>query len=103
MDNWWRKMANLSKGKTNQEKGISDSILSKFWLKEQFDQIDKSNALILQRIEELNKQNVLVLAGIKDIKEALDKTNQNVSPELEFAVKQVFVSAAKVDEKVPDK
>jgi len=73
-------MARLGKDKSD--------IITTIWMREQFDQIDTANKLILQ--------------GIKDIKETLDKTSDLVTPELERAVKQVAVSAVAVDKKVPD-
>jgi dsDNA-specific endonuclease/ATPase MutS2 len=93
---WWINMAK----QTQQDR--FDGLISKLWLKEQFDQIHKADALILERLKGLDSQGKLILAGVNDIKKILDKTKDLVIPELEAAVKLVSISATAIDQKVPD-
>jgi len=67
------------------------------WLKDQFDQIDRANVLILEGINQLKAQSVLILAEIRKV-----QPDPNISPALEAAILQNAALGRSIDRKVPD-
>jgi hypothetical protein len=61
----------------------------RFWLKQQFDQLDAAN--------------LVILAGIRNIEHTLKHQNIFLIPELENMINQVSRRALSIDKKVPDK
>jgi hypothetical protein len=72
--------------------------VNQLWLKQQFDEIDRQFALVLDRIADLKRQNVLILAEVRKIGGASD----NVSPELENLIRTSQLLSGVIDAKVPD-
>jgi hypothetical protein len=72
--------------------------VSQLWLQQQFDEIDKQFAVVLTRLSDVKRQNVLILSEVRKI----GGTSDNVTPELENAIRLSQVLSGGIDAKVPD-
>lgn len=71
--------------------------ISKAWLDQRFDKLDRANVAILASLDVIQDRTALILVELRKI-----TSNNNISPELEDAIRKVSAQAMLIDRKVPD-